>query len=62
MEMCSNLEKRKKELREVAQETIKKDKRINIRISQKDLIEFKRKAFEEGLPYQTYVVVFCINL
>ena len=51
----SNLEKRKTELKKVAQNTIRKDKRINIRISERDLIELKKKAFDEGLPYQTYV-------
>lgn len=50
-----NLEKRKKELEKIASNTIRKDKRINIRISNRDLLELKRKAFEEGLPYQTYV-------
>lgn len=50
-----NFEKRKKELEKIASNTIRKDKRINIRISNRDLLELKRKAFEEGLPYQTYV-------
>ena len=34
---------------------IKKDKRLNIRISERDLNELQRKAVAEGLPYQTYV-------
>ena len=34
---------------------MRKDKRLNIRISERDLIELQRKAFKEGLPYQTYV-------
>jgi predicted DNA binding CopG/RHH family protein len=51
----ANLSKRKKELAEYARNTLKKDKRLNIRISERDLIELQRKAVKEGLPYQTYV-------
>lgn len=51
----SDLSKRKKELAEYARNTLRKDKRLNIRISERDLIELQRKAVKEGLPYQTYV-------
>lgn len=47
--------KRKKYLQSVAEETFKKDKRINIRISNRDLALLKRRALEEGIPYQTLV-------
>ncbi len=50
-----NLSKRKKELIQYARNTLKKDKRLNIRISERDLNELQRKAVSEGLPYQTYV-------
>ncbi len=50
-----HLSKRKGELRESARATLRKDKRLNIRISERDLRELKRKAVREGLPYQTYV-------
>ena len=50
-----NLSERKKALAEYARNTLKKDKRLNIRISERDLVELQRKAVEEGLPYQTYV-------
>jgi predicted DNA binding CopG/RHH family protein len=46
---------RKKELMEYARNTLRKDKRLNIRISERDLVELQRKAVKEGLPYQTYV-------
>ncbi len=36
-----------------AKAALKKDKRVNIRISQFDLEALQRRAFEEGLPYQT---------
>ncbi len=38
-----------------AEATMKKDKRMNIRISERDLKNLKIKAMEEGLPYQTLV-------
>ena len=47
--------KRKKRLQAVAEETFKKDKRINIRISSRDLESLQRRALEEGIPYQTLV-------
>ena len=50
-----NLEERKKELKEYAKATIRKDKRLNIRISSRDLNELQRRAIHEGLPYQTYI-------
>ncbi len=50
-----NLSKRKTELMKYARNTLKKDKRLNIRISERDLNELQRKAAIEGLPYQTYV-------
>jgi predicted DNA binding CopG/RHH family protein len=51
----ANLSMRKKELAEYARNTLRKDKRLNIRISERDLLELQRKAVKEGLPYQTYV-------
>lgn len=35
--------------------TFKKDKRINIRISNHDLIGIQRKALQKGLPYQALI-------
>jgi predicted DNA binding CopG/RHH family protein len=51
----TDLSKRKKELAQYALNTLKKDRRLNIRISERDLVELQRKAVREGLPYQTYV-------
>ena len=50
-----NLSERKKALAEYARSTLKKDRRLNVRISERDLVELQRKAVKEGLPYQTYV-------
>jgi predicted DNA binding CopG/RHH family protein len=47
--------KRRKILQTTAEETFKKDKRINIRISSRDLESLQRRALEEGIPYQTLV-------
>ena len=52
---ANDLEDVKKRFAEYAQNTIKKNKRINIRISEKDLAELKAKSLEEGIPYQTLI-------
>ena len=48
-------EARKAELNSTAHNTFKKDKRLNIRISQRDLLAIQSKALEQGIPYQTLV-------
>ena len=48
-------EERRALLEKSAVETVKKDKRINIRISSRDLSALQRRALEEGIPYQTLV-------
>jgi predicted DNA binding CopG/RHH family protein len=40
---------------EAARTTFKKDKRVNIRISTKDLEAIQKRALEDGLPYQTLI-------
>ena len=47
--------KRLKELQSAAEETFKKDRRINIRLSTRDLEGLQRRAMAEGMPYQTLV-------
>jgi len=46
-------EKEKAEL--AARNTLKKDKRINLRLTQKDYHQIQAKAIEEGIPYQTLI-------
>jgi predicted DNA binding CopG/RHH family protein len=41
--------------RQYAGVTFRKDKRVNIRISQKDLVAIQKRALEEGIPYQTLI-------
>ena len=48
-------ENRIEELQSIAAETFKKDRRINIRLSSRDLEGLQRRALEEGMPYQTLV-------
>ena len=38
---------------EYARNSLKKDKRVNIRISSKDLEALQTRAIEDGIPYQT---------
>lgn len=45
----------KKHYQEAARETLRKDKRINIRLPQKDLEGIQAKAAREGMPYQTLI-------
>ena len=42
-----------KRYKEYVRATFRKDKRVNIRISEKDLVKLQRRALKEGLPYQT---------
>jgi predicted DNA binding CopG/RHH family protein len=39
--------------REYAKATLRKDRRVNIRISERDLLNIQKRAVEEGIPYQT---------
>jgi predicted DNA binding CopG/RHH family protein len=45
----------KSTLMEAARETLQKGKRINIRMSGRDLLSLKRKANRFGIPYQTLI-------
>jgi predicted DNA binding CopG/RHH family protein len=38
-----------------AKATFRRDRRLNIRISTKDLEAIQKRALEEGLPYQTLI-------
>lgn len=41
--------------RSAALATMRKDKRVNIRMTERDLIRFQKAAMHEGLPYQTLI-------
>jgi predicted DNA binding CopG/RHH family protein len=44
-----------KRYQDYARATFRKDKRVNIRISEKDLTKIQKRALQEGLPYQTLI-------
>ena len=50
-----NFQSEKRELEKAARSTLQKDKRINIRISSRDLERIQMRAAREGVPYQTYI-------
>jgi len=50
-----NLKKEKKELEHAARQTLLKDRRINIRISSRDLERIQKRAARDGIPYQTFI-------
>ena len=54
-ESMPNLEDEIKSHQQIAKNTLRKDKRINIRLSTNDLEALKTNAVEIGLPYQTLV-------
>jgi predicted DNA binding CopG/RHH family protein len=35
--------------------TLRKDKRVNIRMTERDLVRFQKEAMREGLSYQTLI-------
>ena len=51
----NDLEERKESAVMAAKNTLKKDKRINLRLTQKDYYDIQIKAVEEGIPYQTLI-------
>ena len=55
LKRIENVEKDIDEHRLVAEETFKKDARINIRLSSRDLRAIQARALKEGIPYQTLV-------
>ena len=50
-----NLKAEAEKYQKYAVATFKKDKRVNIRISTKNLEALQQKALEEGIPYQTLI-------
>ena len=48
-------DERREHVAKAAEESFRKDKRINIRISSRDLEALQRRALEEGIPYQSLV-------
>jgi len=47
--------KDKKQYEEYARHSLNKQRRINIRMSDRDLKKIRAKAIEEGIPYQSLI-------
>jgi predicted DNA binding CopG/RHH family protein len=54
-ESIQNFRAEKRSLEAAARRTLQKDKRINIRISSRDLEKLQKRAALEGVPYQTLI-------
>ena len=55
LESINNFREAKRELEVAAHDFLRKDKRINIRISSRDLEALQKRARKEGMPYQTLI-------
>lgn len=54
-EWVSASKSKKAEIEKAANKSTKKNKRINIRLTEKDYNDIQIKAMEEGVPYQTLI-------
>ena len=52
---AKNAREQKQQYRAYGRATFRKDRRINIRISSKDLVALQKRAIREGIPYQTLI-------
>lgn len=55
LKQSSNVAQEMEQHKAVAEATFKKDARINIRLSSRDLRSLQTRALKEGMPYQTLV-------
>jgi len=49
------IEEEKKRHAQFAKNTSRKNKRINIRITERDYLSLKEKSHQEGVPYQSLI-------
>ena len=57
-EWVSDLTKKeRKQYEEYARYSLNKEKRINIRMNERDLRKIRAKAIEEGIPYQSLIAM-----
>lgn len=52
-----DVDARKNEAIKTARSTMRKDRRMNVRISERDMRNLKIRAAKEGIPYQTLVTM-----
>ena len=55
LKRTKNVAQEIKQHQAIAEATFKKDARINIRLSSRDLRSLQTRALKEGMPYQTLV-------
>ncbi len=55
LKTVKNFKKESKMIRQAAMSTLRKDRRVNIRLANRDLDGIRAKAAEEGIPYQTLI-------
>ena len=55
LESVPDFSQEKRDLEVAARYALQKDRRINIRISSRDLEKIQKRAAREGMPYQTYI-------
>ena len=53
--IVTDVEQEKEKALGAARATLKKDRRINLRLTEKDYYHIQLKAIEEGIPYQTLI-------
>ncbi len=51
----SNMEQEKKRIVRIFRDAAKKDRRVSLRVNDRDLEAIQAKAAENGLPYQTLI-------
>ncbi|MDZ7832255.1 MAG: antitoxin [Desulfobacterales bacterium] len=54
-ETVNDLEQEQEKAMAAARGTLRKNKRINLRLTEKDYHQIQVKAIEEGIPYQTLI-------
>ena len=52
---AKNVKEQKEQYQTYARALFRKDKRVNIRISERDLLDLQKRALREGIPYQTLI-------
>ena len=52
---AKKVKEQKEQYRADARATLCTDKRVNIRISEKDLLALQKRAVHQGIPYQTLI-------
>ena len=55
LKRSKNVQQEIEQHKSIAEATFKKDVRINIRLSSRDLRSLQARALRDGIPYQTFV-------